>query len=181
MNKNIHHEFAYQSRELGVQIEDMLGDPPDRKNYAKVIASLLGEYARGIDIDDVNLLSFALLDFLSFDDPAGLLAQCKQYDKGDAAKVVAMVSCADTAANKALAAVSAKNPELARKAILTAFLFKNTKRWAPEDNSLESLEEEENEADKEKGNGMEDEEDVGPGQDFMDLFDSRGDGNGEQH
>ncbi len=35
MNKNIHDEFAYQSRELGAQIEDTLGDPPDRKNYAR--------------------------------------------------------------------------------------------------------------------------------------------------
>ena len=175
MNKNIHHEFAYQSRELGVQIEDTLGEPPDRKNYARVIAALLGEYAKGSAIDDVNLLSFALADYLRFDDPAGLLAQCKQYDKGDAAKAIAMVSCADAEAGKALAAVAASNPELARKAIITAFLFKNTKRWAAEDNTLEALQEEEG------GNEVEDEDHVEPGQDFMDLFDSRGDGNGEQH
>ena len=175
MNKNIHHEFAYQSRELGIQIEDTLGEPPDLKNYAQVIASLLGEYAKGTEIDDVNLLSFALVDYLRFDDPAGLLAQCGHYDKGDAAAAINMVSCADTTASKALAAVAASNPELARKAIITAFLFKNTKRWAPEDNSLEALQEEEG------GNGMEDEDHVEPGQDFMDLFDSRGDGNGEQH
>jgi hypothetical protein len=43
--KNIHHEFAYQSRELGVQIEDTLGEPPDRKSYAKVINSSIGEFA----------------------------------------------------------------------------------------------------------------------------------------
>jgi hypothetical protein len=183
MNKNIHHEFAYQSRELGVQIEDTLGEPPDRKNYAMVIASLLGEYAKGTEIDDVNLLSFALADHLRFDDPAGLLAQCKQYDMGDAAKVIAMVSCADAEASKALAAVAVNNPELARKAIITAFLFKNTKRWAAEeDNSLEALQAEEEE--KEKGGKekeIEDEDHVEPGQDFMDLFDSRGDGNVEQH
>ena len=105
MNKNIHHEFVFQSRELGAQIEDTLGEPPDRKNYARVIASLIGEYANGREIDDVNLLSFALADYLRFDDPAGLLAQCRQYDKGDAAKTVAMVSCADAEAGKALAAV----------------------------------------------------------------------------
>jgi len=46
MNKNIHHEFAYQSRELGFQIEDTLGEPPDRKNYANVIKALLGEFAK---------------------------------------------------------------------------------------------------------------------------------------
>ena len=178
MNKNIHHEFAFQSRELGAQIEDTLGEPPDKKNYARVIASLIGEFANGTEIDDVNLLSFALADYLSFDNPAGLLAQCKQYDKGDAAKTIAMVSCADVEAGKALAAVSTSNPELARKAIITAFLFKNTKRWAAEDNTLDALQEEEN---KEDGNGMEDEDHVAPGQDFMDIFDSRGDGNGEQH
>lgn len=178
MNKNIHHEFAFQSRELGAQIEDTLGEPPDRKNYARVIASLIGEYANGREIDDVNLLSFALADYLRFDDPAGLLAQCKQYDKGDAAKTVAMVSCADAEAGKALAAVAAGNPELARKAIITAFLFKNTKRWTAEDNSLDALQEEDNKA---EGHGMEDEDHVEPGQDFMDIFDSRGDGNGDQH
>ena len=178
MNKNIHHEFAFQSRELGAQIEDTLGEPPDRKYYAKVIASLIGEFAKGTEIDDVNLLSFALADYLHFDDPAGLLAQCRQYDKGDAAKVVTMVSCDDALAAKALATVAASNPELARKAIITAFLFKNTKRWAAEaeDNTLEALQ-----AEEDKGNGMEDEDHVEPGQDFVDLFDSRGDGNGEQH
>ena len=174
MNKNIHHEFAFQSRELGVQIEDTLGDPPDRKNYARVIASLIGEYAKGTEIDDVNLLSFALLDYLCFDDPAGLLAQCKQYDVGDAAKVITMVSCADAGAGKALATVFSNNPELTRKAIITAFLFKNTKYWTVEDDSLEALQEEE-------GGDMDDDEDAErgvPGQDVIDLFDTREDGNG---
>lgn len=172
MNKNIHHEFAYQSRELGVQIEDTLGDPPDRKNYANVIKSLLGEYAKGTPIDDVNLLSFALADYLKFDDPAGLLAQCRQYDKGDAAKAIAMVSCADAEAARALAAVAASNPELARKAIITAFLFKNTKRWTAGDDTLDALQEEE------EGSEAEDEDHVAPGQDFVDLFDTREEGNG---
>lgn len=179
MNKNIHHEFAYQSRELGVQIEDTLGEPPDMKNYASVVKSLIGEYAKGTEIDDVNLLSFALADHLRFDDPAGLLAQCKQYDQGNAAKTVTMVSCADAGAARALANVAANNPELARKAIITAFLFKNTKRWTDVDNSLDALQQEEEE--NEKGNGMEDEDQVEPGQDFVDMFDTRGDGNGEQH
>ncbi len=174
MNKNIHHEFAFQSRELGAQIEDTLGEPPDRKNYARVIASLIGEYAKGSDIDDVNLLSFALVDYLRFDNPAGLLAQCKQYDEGDAAQTIAMVSCADAEAGKALATVAAKNPELARKAIITAFLFKNSKRWTTEDNSLEALQEEEDSKEVEG----EDEDRVAPGQDFVDLFDKRENGNG---
>lgn len=169
MKNNIHHEFAFQSRELGIQIEDTLGDPPDRKNYARVIQSLIGEYAKGAEIDDVNLLSFALADHLSFDDPAGLLAQCKQYDKGDAAKVLTMVSCADTGAGKALAAVSAWNPELARKAVITAFLFKNTKRWAEADDLPEA---EEKEEDQNYDDGDDDELGV-PGQDVIDLFDTR--------
>lgn len=175
MNKNIHHEFAYQSRELGAQIEDTLGDPPDHKGYARVVASLLGEYAKGTPIDDVNLLSFALADHLSFNDPARLLAQCKSYDKGDAAKVIAAVSCADASAAKALAAIASNDPELARKAILTAFLFKNTKRWADTDDTLDALEEEENEGNKVDG----DEDQAEPGQDFVDLFDTREDRNGE--
>ena len=39
--------------------------------------------------------------------------------------------------------VCSQNPELARKAIITAFLFKNPKRWTDEDHSLEALQEEE--------------------------------------
>ncbi len=171
MKNNIHDEFAYQSRELGAQIEDTLGDPPDRKNYSMVIQSLLGEFAKGAAIDDVNLLSFALADYLRFDDPAGLLAQCKQYDKGDAAKVMAMVSCADAGAGKALSTVFGNNPELARKAVITAFLFKNAKRWSAEDQSLEALQKEEG------GDDFEDEDQLTPGHDFEQLFDAREDEN----
>lgn len=177
MNINIHHEFAYQSRELGIQIEDTLGEPPNRKNYANVIASLIGEYAMCTEINDVNLLSFALADHLRFDDPAGLLAQCKQYDQGDAAKAITMVSCADAVAAKALATVAANSPELARKAIITAFLFKNTKLWIDVDNSLDALQQEEEENEK-GGNEMEYEDHGAPGQDFVDMFDTREDGNG---
>ena len=168
---NIHPEFAYQSRELGIQIEDTLGDPPDRKNYQLVVNSLLGEYIKGTQIDDVNLLGFALFEHLSFDDPAGLLAQSAQYDGGDAAKVKAMVSCADATASKALAAVFGNNPELARKAVITAFLFKNAKRWSDEDHSLEALEDEENKDEAED----EDAPLNAPEQEVIDLFDSRED------
>jgi len=165
--KNIHPEFAFQSRELGAQIEDTLGEPPDRKNYARVIKSLIGEYAKGSEIDDVNLLSFALAGHIRFDDPAGLLAQCEHYDKGDASKMLSMVSCADADANKALIAVCTNTPELARKAILTAFLFKNTKRWSQENHALEELQKEED------GGDDEDEDQLTPGHDFEQLFDSR--------
>lgn len=168
--KNIHPEFAYQSRELGIQIEDTLGDPPDKRNYAMVVKSLLGEYAKGAGIDDVNFLSFALADSLQFKDPAGLLAQSARYDEGDVASVLKMVSCDTAEAGKALENVAASDPELARKAIITAFLFKNQKRWSDEDHSLDALREEE---DQDEG---EDEEDqLEQGHDIEHLFDQRGD------
>lgn len=169
--KNIHPEFAYQSRELGIQIEDTLGDPPDKKNYAKVVKALLVEYANGTGIDDVNFLSFALVDHLSFDNPAGLLAQSAQYDEGDAAKVLQMVSSSDADTKKALSSVAAENPELARKAIITAFLFKNNKRWIDEDHSLEALQQEEGDDEND------DEDQLTPGHDIEHLFDERGDEN----
>lgn len=168
--KKIHPEFAYQSRELGIQIEDTLGDPPDRKTFAKVIKSLIEEFARGSEIDDVNLLSFALADHLKFNDPAGLLAQCEQYDQGDTAKVLSMVSCDDDNAGLAVVTVAAANPELARRAIITAFLYKHPKRWTDEDHSLETLQKSED--------GDEDEEDqLAPGHDIEQLFDANGDKN----
>jgi len=169
--KNIHPEFAYQSRELGVQIEDTLGDPPDRKTYDKVIRSLIGEFANGFEIDDLNLLSFALADYLRFDDPAGLLAQAADYEEGDAAKVLKMVSCGNAEANIALEVVADANPELARKAIITAFLFKNPKRWTDEDNSLDALQKDEGNEDEE------DEDQITTGHNIDHLFDTRGDEN----
>jgi len=170
--KNVHPEFAYQSRELGAQIEDTLGDPPDRKTYDKVIKSLIGEFANGSEIDDLNLLSFALADFLRFDDPAGLLNQAADYDEGDPAKTLKMVSCSNIEASNALSTVADANPELARKAIVTAFLFKNHKRWTDEDHSLESLQREEDEGDE-----NEDEDQMTPGHDLDHLFDSNGEEN----
>jgi hypothetical protein len=169
--KKTHPEFAYQSRELGIQIEDTLGDPPDRRSYAIVIKSLIEEFARSAEIDDVNLLSFALADYLSFNDPAGLLAQSEQYDWGDAAKVLGMVSCKDAEAARALASVFDANPELARRAIITAFLYKNPRRWTEEDHSLESLQK------SEGGDDEEDEDQLSSGHDIEHLFDSNGDKN----
>ncbi len=171
--KSIHPEFIYQSRELAVQIEDTLGEPPDRRNYERVIDSLIGEFAKGTEIDDVNLLSFALANHLVFDDAPGLLAEGSQYDKGDAAKVLKMVSCSNVESGNALATVFTANPELARKAIITAFLYKNPKRWTDEDHSLEALQQEED-----KENNVEDDEDqISHGEDIEHLFDSRGDEN----
>ncbi len=167
---NIHPEFAYQSRELGIQIEDTLGDPPDRKTYDKVIKSLIGEFANGFEMDDLNLLSFALVDFLRFDNPAGLLAQAAEFEGGDAAKVMKMVTCSDAEANMALEVVADSNPNLVRQAIITAFLFKNQKRWIAEDHSLESLQKDEGDDED-----NEDEESLSPGHDLDQLFDAHGD------
>lgn len=166
----IHTEFAYQSRELGVQIEDTLGEPPNRKNYARVIQSLIDEFARGTEIDDVNLLSFALVDHLRFNDPAGLLAQCANYDRGDAAKVLSMVSCDDDSAGRAIVNVAATNPELVRRAIITAFLYKHPKRWTEEDHTLETLQ-------KGEDGDDEDEDQLIAGHDIEHLFDANGNQN----
>jgi hypothetical protein len=171
--KSIHPEFIYQSHELGIQIEDTLGEPPDKKNYDRVIDSLIGEFASGFEIGDVNLLSFALANHLVFDDAQGLLAEGRQYDKGDAAKVLKMVSCSNVASGNALATVFEADPELARKAIITAFLYKNPKRWTDEDHSLDALQKEED-----KENNIDDDEDqTSHGEDIEHLFDSRGDEN----
>lgn len=168
--KTTHPEFAYQSRELGIQIEDTLGDPPDRRNYAKVIQSLIDEFARSSAIDDVNLLSFALADHLRFNDPAGLLAQSTQYDGDEIEEILAMVSCENGTAAKALTNVACANPQLARRAIITAFLYKNPRRWSDEDHSLETLQ-------KSESGDDEDEDQLTPGLDIEHLFDSNGDKN----
>jgi hypothetical protein len=170
--KKIHPEFAYQSRELGIQIEDTLGDPPNRANYAKVVKSLQEEFANGFGLDDINLLSFALVDNLRFIDPAGLLAACEHYDADDIAPILQMVACDEAMAKNALSSVAESNPELARKAILTAFLFKNSKRWMDEDHSLDALQKEEDDE-----NDDEDEDQLTPGHDIEHLFDASGEEN----
>jgi hypothetical protein len=169
--KKIHPEFAYQSRELGIQIEDTLGDPPNRTNYAKVVKSLQTEFANGFGLDDVNLLSFALVDSLAFINPAGLLAASEHYENGDIDKIIKMVSCDEANANNALMSVAESNPDLARQAIITAFLFKNNKRWVDEDHSLDALQKEENDDERID----EDEDQLTPGHDIEHLFDASGD------
>ncbi len=168
--KKIHTEFAYQSRELGIQIEDTLGDPPDKKYYAKIVKSLLDEFANGSEIDDVNLLSFAIADHLKFNDAAGLLARSEDYNQADIANVMSMVSCSNDAAAKALTTVGQKNPTLACRAIITAFLYKHPKQWTDEDRSLESLQKSEEGEDEE-------EDQLAAGHDIEHLFDSSGDEN----
>lgn len=168
--KHTHPEFSFQSRELAAQIDDTLGQPPDRKSYDRLVKSLISEYANGSEMDDVNLLSFALVDHLQFKDIAGLVSQSAQYDEGDAEKVEQMVSCVDLASSNALSMMFASNPELARKAVITAFLYKNPKRWVDEDNSLAALQ-------KSEGQDDDEEDELSPDHNIDHLFDERGDEN----
>ncbi|CAN7340479.1 MULTISPECIES: hypothetical protein [Duganella] len=139
MSRKVHPEFAYQSRELEGQIEGILGDPPDRKNYQRMIDALVSEYASGGGIEDVNMLAFALVDHLEFNNPKGLLAEAEDYEFGDAARVFAMASCKGEEAARMYAALEDNLPDLARQAIITAFLYKNPRKWDDDDQSLEQL------------------------------------------
>jgi len=137
--KNVHPEFSFQSRELEGQIEGTLGDPPNRKNYDMMVNALVSEYADGGGIDDVNMMAFALVDKIRFLDAKGLMREALDYADGDPAKVFAMAECTGDDGAKMYEAMTANFPELARQAIITAFLFKNQNRWDDEDQSLEQL------------------------------------------
>ncbi|WP_432382405.1 hypothetical protein [Duganella sp. P38] len=165
--RKVHPEFAYQSRELEGQIEGILGDPPDHKNYRRMVDALVGEYAQGGGIEDVNMLAFALVDHIEFNDPKGLLAEAEDYEFGDAARVFAMASCKGDEAAKMYASIAESMPDLARQAIITAFLHKNPRRWDDDDQSLEQL------SRNDDGDDIED-EDVAS-EDFAQMFDKDGD------
>src|SRR5258707_189367 len=109
--RKIHPEFAYQSRELGGQIDGILGDPPNRKNYQLMQAALVSEYADGGGIEDVNMMSFALVDHITFSDPKGLLAEAGEYEGGDPERVFAMAACEGEAAAM-YATMTENHPEL---------------------------------------------------------------------
>ncbi len=164
--RKVHPEFAYQSRELGGQIDGILGDPPNRKNYQMMQQALMSEYADGGGIEDVNMMSFALVDHIRFIDPKGLLAQSVQYDEGDPAKVFAMAAC-DGDAAPMYAAMTENHPELARQAIITAFLFKHPRKWDDDDQSLEQLSANDDGDDEHDEDGVTD--------DFAQMFDQDGD------
>jgi hypothetical protein len=161
--RKVHHEFAYQSRELEGQIDGILGDPPDRKNYKLMQDALASEYASGGGIEDVNMMSFALVDHIKFSDPKGLLREAEEYVGGDPAAVIGMASCEGEAA-KMYEGMTAAHPELARQAIITAFLFKHPRKWDDEDQSLEQLSRNDN-GDDDDDNG----DDVSD--DFAQMFD----------
>ena len=164
--RKVHPEFAYQSRELEGQIEGILGDPPDRKNYKLMVDALVGEYAQGGGIEDVNMLAFALVDHIEFTNPKGLLAEAEDYEFGDAARVFTMAECKGAEASKMYAAIADSMPDLARQAIITAFLHKNPRKWDDDDQSLEQL------SANDDGDDVEDED--GATDDFAQMFDQDG-------
>ncbi|MET3130881.1 hypothetical protein AAKU55_001139 [Oxalobacteraceae bacterium GrIS 1.11] len=165
----VHPEFAYQSRELGGQIDGILGDPPNRENYQSMVGALVGEYAGGGGIEDVNMLSFALVDHIRFNDPKGLLAESEDYELGDPARVFAMASCEGAEAAKMYAAIAESFPELARQAIITAFLFKHPRLWEDDDQSLDQL------SANDDGDDRHDDDDVTD--EFAQMFDQDGEDN----
>ncbi|MQA37743.1 hypothetical protein [Rugamonas aquatica] len=167
MSRKVHPEFAYQSRELEGQIEGILGDPPDRKNYQRMIDALVSEYASGGGIEDVNMLAFALVDHLEFNNPKGLLAEAEDYEFGDAARVFAMASCKGEEAARMYAALEENLPDLARQAIITAFLYKNPRKWDDDDQSLDQL------SANDDGDDVDDEGQATD--DFAQMFDQDGD------
>jgi hypothetical protein len=168
--KKVHPEFAFQSRELEGQIEGTLGDPPNRKNYDMMVQALVSEYADGNGLDDVNMMAFALVDRIRFTDPKGLVREAMDYEgNGDPARVFAMANCdADEGEGKAMyEAICANHPELARQAIVTAFLYKNQARWEDDDQSLDQLARDDEGDDEELDEGA-------VGNDFSQIFDQDG-------
>ncbi len=165
--KNVHPEFSFQSRELEGQIEGTLGDPPNKKNYDMMVNALVSEYASGSGIDDVNLMAFALVDCIKFTDPKGLLREAADYEGDDPTRVFAMAECAGGEGAAMYEAMTANHPELARQAIITAFLYKNQGRWDDEDRSLDRL------AEGDEGDD-DDMEDTAATDDFTQLFDADG-------
>ena len=163
--RKVHPEFAYQSRELGGQIEGILGDPPNQKNYDLMVGALVGEYADGGGIEDVNMMSFALVDHIAFDDPKGLLAESLHYEGGNPDKVFAMASC-DGEGAAMYRAMTEHHPELARQAIITAFLYKHPRLWDEDDQSLDQL------AAGDEGDDEHEEDAVSD--DFAQMFDQEG-------
>lgn len=161
--KRIDDEFSFQVRELTDQMEGILGDPPDRKNYNNMVKALLAEYRKEVIVEDVNLLSFALVDHLKFKRPAGLLASAKKYEATDPAKVAAMVTGSSPEYDELLASLFERHPALARKAVIVAFLKQNPGLWLGQEAAPE-------EEDEEDEDDMLD-EDEGPTEHLADLFD----------
>ena len=161
--KHVHPEFSFQSRELDGQIEGTLGDPPNKKNYNMMVDALVSEYASGGGLDDINMMAFALVDRIRFLDPKGLMREAADYEGGDPAPVFVMAECSGDDGKAMYDAMTSNYPELARQAIITAFLFKNQGRWVDDDQSLEQL--------GRNDDGDDLDEDEGATDDFTGLFD----------
>lgn len=168
--RRVHPEFAYQSRELDGQVEGILGDPPNKKNYQMMVQALVSEYADGGGIEDVNMMAFALVDHIRFTNPKGLMQEARNYDSRKPEAVFAMAECDGDEAAKMYEQMTSNYPDLARQAIITAFLYRNPRQWDEEDESLEQL-----------ARGDEGEEDEAEDQmvsdDFAQIFDQEGDSN----
>lgn len=164
--RRVHPEFAYQSRELADQIEGILGDPPDRKNYQKMLDALMADYAAGGGIDDLNMMAFALVDVIEFTDNKAILAEAQDFEYGDAARVFGAAKCPDGVAAEMLAALEENHPDLGRQAIITAFLHKHPRAWDEDDTSLDQL--------AEGDEGDDDEEEGVVSDDFAQMFDQEG-------
>jgi hypothetical protein len=165
--KRVHPEFAYQARELEGQIEGVLGDPPDRRNYQRMIDALVSEYTKGGGIEDVNMMAFALVDRIRFLDAPGLMREAGDYEDGNPEHVFAMAECDGDDGKAMFEAITREHPELARRAIITAFLHKHQNRWDDENQSLDQL--------AEGDEGDEDEEGAhGASDDFVQMFDPEG-------
>lgn len=167
--KRIDSEFAFQARELDGQIEGILGDPPNHKNYRMVLDALLVEYTKNAIVEDVNLLSFALVDHLRFNNLQGLLASAKKYDAENPAEQISMATCDNSDYTNMLAAIAKTHPDLTRKAIIVAFLHKNRGLWLNEDDAPQA-DDEDNEEDSHDDNGT-------PTSEMVGLFDTLGDDN----
>ena len=129
-----------------------------------MVNALVAEYADGGGIDDVNMMAFALVDKIRFLDPKGLMREAADYADGDPARVFAMAECQGDDGKAMYEGMTANYPELARQAIITAFLFKNQNRWDDEDQSLEQL-------GRNDDGDDDDEDDTAATDDFTGLFD----------
>jgi hypothetical protein len=132
-----------------------------------MVDALVSEYAGGSGIDDVNLMAFALVDKIKFTDPKGLLREAADYEGDDPANVFAMAECTGEDGAAMYASMTENHPELARQAIITAFLYKHQQRWEDDDQSLEQL------GKNDEGDDEEDEEGM-VSDDFTGIFDGEG-------
>ena len=94
------------------------------------------------------------------------VAEAEDYEFGDAGRVFAMASCKGEEAARMYAALEDNLPDLARQAIITAFLYKNPRKWDDEDQSLEQL------SANDDGDDVDDEDQATD--DFAQMFDQDG-------